>query len=160
MDTLIKQERPHTLVIGQESSQFLHQIDVSTFFVISQTVNLSLYRVIIAFRQLIIQNLLVDRCLRIKSAGVQLLRPEFGQVTKRSLRYYILILIITISLCRITIANQQLLILIIQELAPSVGGALQEVIEALVILHQVGEDMLLSILLDMLHKGIIIPRYL
>ena len=42
----------------------------------------------------------------------------------------------------VLIAQSELIVLIIEELAPPVRGARQEIVEALVILHQVGEDML------------------
>ena len=44
-------------------------------------------------------------------------------------------------------------ILIIEEFSPSVSRTPEKIIEALIILHKIREDMLLSILLQVLHIG-------
>ena len=159
--TCVDQELPDGLIVVQEGRQLLHHIDIAVQILeVKQTVHTGLDRIVLTFEQVVLKDLLVNRRLCIELSGIRLLLLG-SQVTigDRLCRC----LIVGIGNSRIAIAYQQLLVLIIHKLTPSVGGALQEVIETLVILHEIREQMLRTRLvavfilgqLDVLHVGII-----
>ena len=63
--------------------------------------------------------------------------------------------VVIVHYCRLgvaVVAYLQLSVLVIEELAPAVGSTFQEIVVALVILHQIGEDVLLPAFNDMLQS--------
>ena len=56
------------------------------------------------------------------------------------------------------VTNIQFFILVVHELTPTVGGTGQEIVEALIILHQIRENMLHILLIEQLLGSIIFQR--